>query len=457
MYEPGIVDPGLPVLKPTQPFWLSQPHPLASHQSPWPTTPVDVAIIGSGVTGTNLARTLLARRPDLRVVVIEARSLCSGATGRNGGHIKTMTFAVWEDRKRAYGVEEAIRLTAFEHSHLDAMTGVARDKGIECDAVLTEGIDAYFSQPTFNKALAALADMRKHAPHLANRYTIHTDRDRLQRVMKLSERCVGAIVVPAASIWPYKLVTGLMGRLIRGGKLNVQAHTTVESIDDDPSRELAVVRTARGNIDARHVVHATNGWLGHLLPELRPFVSPVRGNVVHYAAVAGQPSPSALGFDSKFSYWLRYAEKDYDYLIQRARGDVVVGRANLRRRATGDDSETDSAPMSHLRGLADAQVAAAPSPAATVDRAWSGILGFAQDGSPFVGRLPFPGRGRQWVCGAYHGVGMTKAFRSAEMLAYLILGEELPDEYPRSMMVTEERVLKLRKSLDEGSGLKMKL
>jgi len=168
---------------------------------------------------------------------------------------------------------------------------------------------------------------------------------------------------------------------------------------------------------------------------------------------------SAFGFDSKFSFWLRYAEKDYGYLIQRKQGDVVVGRANTGRRVTGDDSETDLAPMAHLRGIAN-EVASSPSnlTSANIDHSWSGILGFTQDTSPFVGRLPFLGRSHQGGCGGYHGIGMTKAFRTAEMMAYLILGEAVPEEYPRSMMLTEERVRLLWKSLDAiGNALKARL
>ncbi|KAK0638440.1 Gamma-glutamylputrescine oxidoreductase [Lasiodiplodia hormozganensis] len=470
IYEPGIVDPGLPVPHPTKSFWLSSLHQLANHQSPWPTHTVDVAIIGSGITGTNIARTLLQKQPNLRIVVLEARSLCSGATGRNGGHIKTMSFASWEERKATYGIEEAVRITEFEHSHLDALERAARENAIDCELVRTEGVDAYFDQATFDRACAALEDMRAHAPQLAAKYTVYTDPDRLHRVMKLSPRCVGAIGVPAASVWPYKLVTGLMARMIESGKLNVQTHTTVTSIDDDDddnSPDFAAVHTTRGTIRARRVVHATNGWLGHLLPELRPFVSPVRGNVVRYAPSSSSSSDSTsaspFALSPSFSLWLRYAAHDYDYLIQRAADNsIVVGRANTGRRATGDDSQTDLVPMAHLRGFAGEVLAApASSPAAaaaaTIDHAWSGILAFVQDASPFIG--PLPGgrrqRQRQWVCGAYNGVGMVRAFRAAEMVAGMLVDEEeLADEYPRSMLVTEERLGRLKASLEEcGAGL----
>lgn len=124
---------------------------------------------------------------------------------------------------------------------------------------MCDGVDAYFDQETFDKALAALDDMRTQAPELADQYTVYTNRKHFRDVMKLSERCIGAITVPTASLWPYKLVTGLMGRLIEGGTLNVQTNTVVKSIDDDPNEEFAVVRTDRGAIQSRHVVHATNG------------------------------------------------------------------------------------------------------------------------------------------------------------------------------------------------------
>lgn len=79
--------PVIPVDNPTHSYWQTAPHRLASYCSPFPDE-VDVVIIGSGITGVSVARNLCENAPALRVAILEARTLCSGATGRNGGHIK---------------------------------------------------------------------------------------------------------------------------------------------------------------------------------------------------------------------------------------------------------------------------------------------------------------------------------------------------------------------------------
>lgn len=443
IYEPGIVDPNLPVAHPTTPFWHSSRHRLANFQSPWPDH-ADIVIIGSGISGMSLARTLLSKNPGLSVVLVEARELCSGATGRNGGHIKTMTFAMWEDRKKMLDLDEAVRITLFEDSHLDTMAAAIREDGIDCDLVLTEGVDAYYDQSTFDRAVKALEEMRAHVPSVAAKHKVYTDRTHLQEVMKLSPRCVGAISVPAASVWPYKWITGVIGNLVDSGKLNLQTHTPVHRIIDHPESDSATVQTIRGDIKAKHIIHATNAWTGHLLHELRPFISPVRGNVVHHAQ-------APLGISPKYSFWLRHGAKDYDYLIQRKDGGSVLGRANTARRATADDSKTDLAPMAHLRGVPDLALASpAPGSSAKITHAWSGILAFTQDGLPFAGRLPFPGRAHQWACAAYHATGMVRAFRTAQAVAALVLGEDPGSGFPRSMLVTADRVEGLKRSVELG-------
>ena len=85
-----------PVQKSTTSFWRTNLHPLDSHRSTetLPTS-ADIVIIGAGYAGASVVHHLLEhesfskRKPF--VVILEAREACSGATGRNGGHLKPGT------------------------------------------------------------------------------------------------------------------------------------------------------------------------------------------------------------------------------------------------------------------------------------------------------------------------------------------------------------------------------
>ncbi|OQU96981.1 hypothetical protein CLAIMM_02986 [Cladophialophora immunda] len=439
IYEPGIIDPGFPVKNSTQSFWHSEPSSISKLRSSWVKT-ADIVIIGSGITGMSLARTLYSRRPQLRIVVVEARDLCWGATGRNGGHCKAMSPGVWHERKQEYGVDEAVRVMEYEHSHLEAMAACVKENSIDCDMRIVEGLDVYHDRKIFQRALDALEDMRKYKPGLASRYTVYTSKHDLSaRNLDLDEACVGAIGMPAGAVWPYKFVTGMFQKMVDESGLLIQTNTTVTDVIEEDASDYATVKTDRGTIRATHVVHATNCWMGHLLHELRPFVSPVRANVQRHI-----PRPNKLKIDN-YSFWLRYGEHEYDYIIQRPDGAFILGRASTGRRATSDDSERDLVAHAHLRGVTP-QIFNFGTRTINVTHAWSGSVAFTQDGNPFVGHLPFQNRCHQWVCGGYQGIGMVRAFRSAQMLALLMLGEGVPEDYPRSMLLSEERVQKLKRA-----------
>lgn len=437
VYEPGVVDPGLPVDDATSPFWHSQPSPIHNVRSLW-VDQADVVIIGSGITGASVARKLFSTRPKLKIVMLEARSICSGATGRNGGHIKVMSYNVWFHRKEKHGLVEAIRWTNFEHNHLRSMAECIEEEGIDCDFKLQEGVDAYYDESTFKRALHAVNDMRKFACAAGNSYTIYTAEEAVKK-FKCTESCVGAIGVPAAALWPYKMVSGLLQNLMNEYDLHVHTATKVLAIQDEDRSRTATVRTTRGIVNATHIVHATNAWLGHLVPELRQYISPVRGNVIRQKLANSSSLPDN-------TFWLRYGEKDYDYMIPRPDNSIIIGRANLGRRATSDDSTVDLLPQAHL-AVCIPEVIKVSQYELEVTDTWSGILGFTQDQNPFVGRLPFSGKAHQFVCGGYHGIGMIKAFIAGQILGSMILNEDIPEPFPRSMLLDSTRLSALRASL----------
>ena len=74
--------PGLPVRNPTLPLWTVPAAQIPPGDHDVLPQYADVVVIGSGITATSFAYNALASEAGLKIVMLEARDVCSGATGR---------------------------------------------------------------------------------------------------------------------------------------------------------------------------------------------------------------------------------------------------------------------------------------------------------------------------------------------------------------------------------------
>jgi len=159
----ALADPGVPnPVASTKSFWMNTPHAtLEKAQSEALPQEAEIIIIGSGITGASVAKTILdqqSSKPDgvatrPRVVLLEARDICSGATGRNGGHILESADE-FTQHEEAYGLEAAKKLIRFKLSHLDEMIKVADALGIteDCQARRVQFVTAFFDDEAWEHA-----------------------------------------------------------------------------------------------------------------------------------------------------------------------------------------------------------------------------------------------------------------------------------------------------------------
>jgi glycine/D-amino acid oxidase-like deaminating enzyme len=91
----------------------------------------DVAVIGGGFTGLSAARQLA--RAGAKVVVLEAKKVGCGASGRNGGHLNNGLAHSYLAAKAELGRERAIALyKAFDDS-VDTIEALITEEGIDCN------------------------------------------------------------------------------------------------------------------------------------------------------------------------------------------------------------------------------------------------------------------------------------------------------------------------------------
>jgi hypothetical protein len=165
-----LADPGLPNHNPTESYWQHVPHPLSEIQSPTLPDNTDIVVIGSGITGTSVAKFLLEGRPDTNVTILEARTLCSGATGRNGGHLVTFGGAGYSSLKRVHGPEMAVKILRFAQDTYDAVLREARDHASEeSEMRIVARVRAFGDLKSFEEVKRSVGEYEQDYPEYRGR------------------------------------------------------------------------------------------------------------------------------------------------------------------------------------------------------------------------------------------------------------------------------------------------
>nr|POF13825.1 gamma-glutamylputrescine oxidoreductase [Quercus suber] len=312
------------VPNPTPSFWSSEKlQPAAARTTTGCPREVEVAIIGAGYAGASIAYHLLCKNHNTRqpsTVILEAREACSGASGRNGGHLKPDPFSKAADILDSHGTEAASQVAEFERRNFDEIAKLITEDDVQCDFVKGCAFEVYLQEEDFSAASRRLDK--------AKRANIKTAHDALAIPGGIAETisgirgAAGLITYAAARLWPYKLVMYLLSEAIRCGanlQTNAVVHEVSKSRDDADRWEL---KTSRGTVKAKQVVYATNAFTASLVPELRNLLVPVRG-VCCRIVLPEMESLKTL----KQSYSIRFNDWEHDYLIPMPDGSIILGGA----------------------------------------------------------------------------------------------------------------------------------
>lgn len=237
---------------------------------------------------------------------------------------------------------------------------------------------------------------------------------------------------PASTLYPWKLTAHVMRKNLSQG-VNLQTYTTVRKVDTGPDGTW-IVRSDRGDIKCKNVVHATNAYSAAIEPSLRGVIRPTPhmcNKVVPPACFSGSKALRnsygvLLPNGALFSINPRHTsdgivlfggsnpgQQQLDELIenepQRCIDDSLTNVPFVTK-AVKDFAESD------FEGWIDA----VPGPGQLYDYGWSGIIGRVSsacfesnigsllihmlqsaDGVPFVGELP--NLKGQWICAGHHG------------------------------------------------------
>lgn len=226
---------------------------------------VDVAIVGSGITGLSAAIHLA--QGGRHVAVLERGSLGVGASSRNAGYVgRTFKHSFGKLLKKR-GPQFA---TTVYRELQAAFNSVA-------DNVRAEGIDCYFklcgryimaASPAQYERIAAEYELRRQ--HLGQEYVMVPRAQQHQEIG--SDLYYGGAVIPdLACIHPGLYHQGLLDRARDAG---AELHPQTEVTGITPGEPGFTVTTSRGELFACDVLVATNGYTTGVTPWLSRRVIP---------------------------------------------------------------------------------------------------------------------------------------------------------------------------------------
>ncbi|KAI1103252.1 FAD dependent oxidoreductase [Jackrogersella minutella] len=418
-----------PVPNATVPYWRTQLHELDSHRST-PELPQkqDIVIIGAGFAGAALAHYLLkdgsassATSGKPSITILEAREACSGASGRNGGHIRPDLFVGLASRMQAQGLEAANQVASFEAANAQAVAALVAAEGIVCDLQRVTTADAFVDAGEAAK-ITKLWDVVKMLDCPTVREVAHHGPADAERATGVAG-AKAAFTFPAYTVWPYRLVMHLLEGVVGRG-VNLQTHTPVHGVSETPDGEGCWrLSTPRGTLRARRVVFATNAYTSGLLPEYDDAIYPARGTVCR-AVPSPQSAPVEVPLGSCGLEMKSPATIDSYYGL-RPDGSIIIGGARsayIHKKEEWhrnyDDSTLIEPAVPYFDGWAGHTLAGWEERPVKVDRVWTGIMGYSADDVPHVG--PVPSKPGLYICAGFNGHGMPNVLLCAKGLAQML-------------------------------------
>lgn len=462
MDQRAAIPPSLPRPHPTESYWQDPPALISNlRTSAVLPSAVSIVIIGSGITGACLAYNILDQIRPSSVLMLEARTASSGASGRNGGHTKHASYRTFLDNLRMHGEDEAARIVKFEHECMEAVHAFARDHDIDCESWEGDTVDIIYDEGQWNQAKEAVSEIQRvlgnHDP--AGRYifwdTIEAEKN------FWTKGAVGAVSYRAGSLNAYKLVIGILKLALEKG-LNLQTETPALKLRKHHEGKVRwIVQTPRGDIHAEKVLLATNGYTAYLYPRLQGVIVPWRG---HMTAQRPGNQISQVFRSGTYSF---IHEEGYEYMICRPpgskfAGDIAIGggltkalHRGLYEFGTTDDTTADPVIMDFLRNCTADYFDSnwgGDDGEGRLRKAWTGIMGFSVDQLPFIGLLP--DEEGLYIAASFQGSGMVLCFSSAKALVQMMENrdETLKKWFPTAFCITGERMKqKFSKNLNSGT------
>lgn len=355
---------------------------------------VDVAIIGSGITGLSTAYSLV-NRGCKDIVILEKGNLASGASTRNGGGVRAQ-----------FATEENILLAKWSIQRF-------RTLGPELNTNFWFRQGGYLFVAETEEELSLL----KKTTEFHKRFSLGTRMLDCEGVQSIVPEMVCTSVIGGAFrkgdgvLFPFPLLFGYAQRL-RDAGVGIETHCEVSAIRRSGTGYELV--TSKGTIFAERLLNAAGGWSSNVAKLMGTFIptNPARHQIMVSEPLARFLDPMVVTLRDGF------------YMSQGPRGELVGGITE----AGPHFNDAHKSSSEFCRQISSRIVSLFPRLGnARMMRQWAGYYDMSPDANPILDEVP--GFEKAYMACGFSGHGFMISPAVGEFMASLILGERLP--FPR--------------------------
>ncbi|WVQ83329.1 hypothetical protein IAT38_005468 [Cryptococcus sp. DSM 104549] len=434
--------------------------------APLPKT-TDILIVGGGITGASLAYQLTrpgAAGEGKTIVMLEAKDLASGASGRNGGHIAPASFTVFPSLiaplcagGSGLSEEEALHVLDNEMDTLEYAAELVEKERLDVDFWKGQKLEVKVSEGAADSARAAYKAFKsarsksENHPPRSGEWELIDDPVQAKAISRVSAAtivCRG----PGGSNHPHKLTTALTKLALAStcSDFSFFSWAPVKSVQPRASGEGYTVDChERGAVEAKSVVLCTNGHTRHILPgsDIEKHITPFRGHASLVTPPATFSGPNTLTTS--------YGIENGPYLITTPQSGIVLGPYNtgalhdgVARKKDIFEVYDDSVVMPSMHNWMKEYCARTfegwgkEAHGEGLVRSWTGIMGASRDHLPLIGEVP--GSPNLFAAVAFHGHGMARILTATRGLAHLLKTSKWDVRLPVSFKITKERLRRAR-------------
>jgi gamma-glutamylputrescine oxidase len=380
-------------------YYAASSHPQPDHPRLSGELKVDVCVVGGGFSGLNTAIELAER--GLSVVLLEARKIGWGASGRNGGQLIRGVGHGLEQFDEVIGSDGVRQMKLMGLEAVEIVRQRVARYAIDCD--LTWGYCDLANKP---RDLVHLAEDADELRGLGYRHELRLLQASDMHSLVGSDRYVGGLIdMGSGHLHPLNLALG-EAAAAQGLGVQIFENSTVTRIDYGPQVR---VHTALGSVHADTLVLGCNAYLNDLNPELSGKVLPAGSYIIATEPLSEAQAHSLL--PQNMAVCDQRVTVDY-YRLSADRRLLFGGACHY----SGRDPQDIAAYMRPKMLEVFPQLAEAK-----IDYQWGGMIGVGANRLPQIGRLN--SQPNVFYAQAYSGHGVNATHLAGKLLAEAISGQ----------------------------------